>query len=78
MYARENFTILRQIWPFLVANGLSARNAFRIRVLNYGMIFWLKSKHQNLMKYSKNVSTIPTRKADSFFHVIARVTLICL
>ena len=42
MHARENFAILKQIWPFLVANRLSARNAFHIRVLNYGTIFRLK------------------------------------
>ena len=31
MHARENFAILKQIWPFVVANRLSARNAFHIR-----------------------------------------------
>ena len=30
------------------------------------------------MKYSKNVSTMPTPNADSLFHVIVSITLICL
>ena len=55
-----------------------ARNAFHIRVLNYGTIFRLKSNHQNLMKYPKNVSTMPTPNADSLFHVIVNIALICL
>ena len=62
--------------PCLVANRLSARNAFHIRVLNYGTIFRLKSNNQNRMKYSKNVSTMPTPNADSLFHDIASIALI--
>ena len=40
MHARENFAILKQIWSFLVADRPLARNAFHIRVLNYGTIFF--------------------------------------
>ena len=75
---KRELRILEQIWPFLFANRLSARNAFHIRVLNYGTIFRLKPNHQNLMKYSKNVSIMPASNADSLFHVIVRSTLICL
>ena len=69
MHARENFAILKQIWSLLIADRPSARNAFHIRALNYEMIFRLKSNRQNLMKYSKNVSTMPTPNADSLFRV---------
>ena len=38
----------------------------------------LKSNHQNLMIYLKNVSTMPTPNADSLFHVIVSIILIYL
>ena len=55
-----------------------SQKCFHIRMLNYGAIFQLKSNHQILMKYSKNVSTMPTPNADSLIHVIVSITLICL
>ena len=33
---------------------------------------------KNRMKYSKNVSTMPTQNADSLFHDVASIALICL
>ena len=45
-----NFIIPKQIWPFLVANRLSEKDA---RVLNCGTIFVLKSNNLKLMKNPK-------------------------
>ena len=63
---------------FLVENRPLARNAFHIRVLNYGTIFKLQSNHQNRMKHSKKISTMPTPNADSLFYDIASIALIGL
>ena len=46
--ARENFTVSKQIWPFLVANLLLDRSAARTRALNCGMIFPLSQISQNV------------------------------
>ena len=71
MHARENFTVLKQIWPFLVVNWPSARNTFPI--WNDLSIEVKSSKSYEIFKKS-----MPTPNAGSLFHVLVRITLICL
>ena len=69
--------ILKQIWPFFVANRLLDRNASHTRVLNCGTIFPQKSKHPKCMKYSKNVSATSAVNASSLSPAMIYIILIC-